>query len=195
MTHVSIAPYPGDATRIFRPPLLHLLDRNAQASGRRHRLVMHGPLPVHTLHPIRPGGLLRVLSRAPLTGWRALLTADGSAVAIVDVGNADSSHVQVRNDEPAIALQAALAAAAEQFAAWKPRGHFTLRLLEVPALFTTALWFVGHRPLFFPTRLDGRRCDRGCVLNRRGLIAALTSSAVMRLGPPVLPPTRHERPS
>lgn len=116
------------------------------------------PIPVYVLEP---GSLTsgRGLADAHQVGWRYLVYGPKS-VGIADIDDAGGGHPQFNGfsgGERARALNAALAFAEEKYQAGS--ATYEARILEVPALYTSAVWLAGQSDVFIPFMENGKFGD------------------------------------
>lgn len=130
----------GLALRDLSPP-----SASAAASGGA-RINLSKPLPVYTLHLDQLHGR-ESLQHAKLATWRYLID-DGAAYADVRHAGEDAKFASLSRNPNAKRLAEA-AHLAEAIAKDLP-DEVEARILEVPALYVSAIWLTGTKPMFIP---------------------------------------------
>jgi hypothetical protein len=149
---------PHTATKAIGRALLDLRGRpdHADQFGGAE-LNLSQPLPVYRL------GLEDIegpesIAKAKHIGWRYLIEpADGGAVAYADVketGGGDARFTSLSRNRNAERLMEA-AQLAEKIAKELP-GDCEARILDVPAIYISAIWLTGNKQIFIPY-IDGKK--------------------------------------
>jgi hypothetical protein len=125
------------------------------------------------------------LSIAKPTGWRFILMgADHEPVAVADMrdgtgGTPPEFDSLVQGTLPARLLHATQLAE-ERYGSEGPR--YEVRVLEIPALYETALWLHGDSDIFFPVLESGTRATQA-VEQDPHFLARLRHEAARRTAP------------
>jgi len=128
----------------------------AQPISDAERLSVLSPVPVYSCEKrisARP-----VEKQVRRTGWRTIVLAEGRAAALLDLAKdtRQAYPVSVRGVNAAEAFLRVLRKA-DRTAKQRARSY-RLRFVVFHPIFVTALWLVGRRALFIPTRIDaGKR--------------------------------------
>jgi hypothetical protein len=147
---------PDEGRRVVGRALQDLWpDTDATSSLGGARTDMSEPLPLYQLRLDKITGL-GSLADAEQVGWRYLIEKGGSA-AFADVGQVSEGPVRFaslsRNSNAPRLMEAAHLA---ELVANKAGESYDIRILDVPALRTSAVWLAGSHDLFIPY-IDSKR--------------------------------------
>jgi hypothetical protein len=145
---------PRGGTAVLGRVVPHLMSRGPDAL-----LPIGGAPPPRAAQPIRVYTVKlsdltdeKFFTRATPIGWRYLIDANGP-VAVADLnevgrGGGAPAFGRLLRGRLAVDLSRAVDYAVQQFS--NDPGQYELRILEMPAVYTTALWLHGPQDIFIP---------------------------------------------